>query len=173
MLSPRNNSFSIPIETGDSAITSLTDKRLRALAASYAEWASGKPMAARSDIVPRKIPRLLPYILLFDRITQHGRASFRTRLCGSEITDMLRFDATGESFGANPPAGDITSRIAQTLNTVIAVRGPVRVAGNLQLTGREFVRFEAIFFPLSDDGIVIDKILGCVVRRPATQGKMP
>lgn len=172
MLSPRNNISSVPIETGDTAIKSLMDKRLRALAASYEDWAKGKAMAARSDIVPRKIPRLLPYILLFDRITHHGRPGFRTRLCGSEITEMLRFDATGESFAADPPGGDITARIAQTLNSVIELRGPVRIAGNLQIAGREFVHFEAIFFPLSEDGITIDKILGCVVRRPANQDKI-
>lgn len=164
MLSPRENIPLLPIETGDEAIRSLKDKRLRAIASSYSDWAQDKPIAARSDIVPRKIPRLLPYILLFDRVTQQGRTGFRTRLCGSEIVDMLQFDATGQFIAANAPKDDIIYRIARTLNTVIETRAPARETGNLRLTGREFVHFEAIFFPLSEDGETIEKIIGGVVR---------
>ena len=166
MLSPRGNIPLLPIQTGDEAISSLIDKRLRAIAASYRDWAGDKPIAARADIVPRKIPRLLPYILLFDRVTQRGRTGFGTRLCGSEIVDMLRFDATGQFIDANAPKDDISFRIARTQTMVIETRAPVRASGNLRLAGREFVHFEAIFFPLSEDGKTIEKIIGGVARSP-------
>ena len=123
-----------------------------------------RPMPARSDLDPLKVPRLLPYIGLIDLKNGLDDASFR--LAGTRLHDIYGQEITGkracEVFSGEQ--ADYWRRVHQGLVAKGVprsgvVRGPAK--------GRDHIVLFWLRLPLSEDGGRIDRILCYDVAGPA------
>ena len=118
--------------------------------------AGERPMPARSDLDPLKVPQLLPHIGLIDFRDGLDRGLFR--LAGTRLRDIYGQELTGKKVCevfCGPCAaywGRVHDRVARTfLPAHGVVRGPA--------AGRDHVVLFWLRLPLSDDGGQVDRIL--------------
>jgi hypothetical protein len=118
-----------------------------------------RAMPSRADIKPADMKEHLGWIILLDALPDFS--DFRYRTIGTRVTQYFLADSTGktlsEAFGAFGEAA---------VNGVIAVHRKaaqdqvvVRAYGGAGWLGRSFLDFDALFLPLSDDGIAANMIL--------------
>ena len=118
-----------------------------------------RPMPARSDISPAQMKHHLGWVSLLE--VMPGEREFRHRLVGTLIAQYFFVDSTGKTMTeAFAPAGDA---IAQAVNRVFrkVARDKVvmRVAGNADWLAPGMEEYEAIYLPLSEDGVSVSHIL--------------
>ena len=118
--------------------------------------AGARPMPARSDPDPLKVPRLLPHIGLIDVRDGVDQASFR--LAGTHLHEIYGQEITGkradEVFSGDSAEywHRIHARVVEKgLPLHGVVRGPAR--------GRDHVVLFWLRLPLSEDGGRVDRIL--------------
>lgn len=149
-------------ETEAVFIDAPRDPHLRALHEYWDTARAGRLMPSRADIDPVKMPKLLPYILMYNVVPGGG---YTIRLVGQEVERFVGRNATGE------PAGAImTPRAAETmimvLDTVATSRAPKFRAGKAHWhQDKNYRDFEACFLPLSAGGENVDIVL-CGVKFP-------
>lgn len=117
-----------------------------------------RPMPARVDIDPLRMPReILPHILLIE-VEHAPRQRFRWRLIGTHITGTLGRDSTGryldELYEPEAEACLLTGP-----RWAMEHRRPVRTLGSASLRDEPFLQLECIHMPLSDDGACVSMIL--------------
>jgi hypothetical protein len=122
----------------------------------WLQSAGQRPMPARSDLDPLKVPRLLPNLGLIDVRDGLERALFR--LAGTRLHDIYGREITGkridEVFSGNCAAywSRIHTRVVEKgLPAQGVVRGPAE--------GRDHVVLLWLRLPLSEDGGRVDRIL--------------
>ncbi len=102
----------------------------------------GRVMPARADIDATAIPKLLPYIILYN---VGGRDQpFTIRLVGEEVRFFVGQNATGRPAGATmePTAAETMIKI---LDAVVAARSPKFRAGKTQVAqGQELSRLRGV-----------------------------
>ncbi len=146
------------------AQTEIDPKRLDhpVLAAVKAYWDEKRGerlMPSRSEIDPIELKEHLGWILLLDVLDNYE--DFRFRLIGTKVTRYFFTDTTGktvrEAFAHFGPAA---------VNGVLAVYRktardcvPMRAYGDAGWLGQAFYDFDALYLPLSDDGVTTNKIL--------------
>lgn len=146
------------------AQTEIDPKKLDhpVLAAVKAYWDDKRGerlMPSRAEIDPIELREHLGWILLLDVIGDY--ADFRFRLIGTKVTRYFFTDTTGktvtEAFARFGPAA---------VNGVLAVYRktardciPMRAYGDAGWLGQAFYDFDALYLPLSDDGVTANKIL--------------
>jgi len=119
----------------------------------------GRKMPTRADIKPADMKEHLGWIILLDVLPDGS--DFRYRTIGTRVTQYFLADSTGktlsEAFG---------SYGAAAVNGVLAVHRKavqdqvvVRAYGGAGWLGRSFLDFDALFLPLSDDGVAANMIL--------------
>jgi hypothetical protein len=126
-----------------------------------------RPMPRRADIDPGKIPKLLPYLLMYNVVPGGG---YTIRLVGEEVVSFAGRNATGQPAGsALPPrAAEILNDI---LDEVVKERLPRFRAGKAHWQPDKRHRdFEACFLPLSANGETVDIIL-CGITFSALRGR--
>ena len=124
-----------------------------------------RPMPRRAEIEPGKIPKLLPYIVMYTVLPGGG---YTIRLVGEEIVSFAGRNATGHPAGSTMPprAAEILSEI---LNAVVTERVPMFRAGKAHWQPDKSHRdFEACFLPLSASGEAVEIIL-CGIRFSAVR----
>jgi len=144
--------------------TQLVTQGQRELFDYWLESAGQRPMPARSDLDPLKVPRLLPHLGLIDLREGVSRALFR--LAGTRLHDIYGKEITGKRIDevfSGECAGywrRIYTRVAETgVPAHGVVRGPAE--------GRDHVVLFWLRLPLSEDGGRVDRILCHDVAGPS------
>jgi hypothetical protein len=117
-------------------------------------------MPRRADIDPVELRRHLPFVALIEVL--NDTQDFRFRLLGTRITEAMQRDSTGktlrEVYGSAEP---------EVLNWMLAVytvtatrKCPVLQRGTPRVVNKEFVAFETLHLPLSDDGEHVNMLIG-------------
>jgi len=132
----------------------------------YRYWRSIQPaedrLPGRQHVDPLAIPRLLPWLRLYD--VQRAPLRFRYRLVGTESVRLLGRDPTGQWFDEAFP-NVLTTRshenmVGVAMGGVLAYRRGVPPA---ILVGHDNGDSEFILLPLARDGSAIDMLIGLTV----------
>jgi hypothetical protein len=129
--------------------------------------AGQRPMPARSDLDPLKVPRLLPHLGLID--LRDGVDGGLFRLAGTRLRDIYGREITGRCLD-EVFSGDRARYWRRVHGRVVekglpahgVVRGPAK--------GREHVVLFWLRLPLSEDGGRVDRILCHDVAGPSEIG---
>jgi hypothetical protein len=120
---------------------------------------AGRVMPSRGDIKPAEMKEYLGWIILIDVLP--GFDDFRFRMIGTRVSQYFLADATGqtmrEAFAAYGDA--VVNGILATHRKTARDQVVVRAYGGAGWLGRSFLDFDAIYLPLSDDGVVANMIL--------------
>ena len=123
----------------------------------WRERCGGRLMPRRSDVDPVDMPRrLLPFINLVDVVADERRYVYR--LVGTGDVDIRGQDPTGKSVVDGFFAPCAEDALA-CYDHVVASRAPFLDPTPFVAPNGRHVTEETIFLPLSDDGIVVNKIL--------------
>lgn len=135
----------------------------RALFDYWLEIAGEKPLPARADFDPLKVPHLLPHLGLIDLREGFDQGLFR--LAGTRLRDIYGKEITGlrlsEVFSGRcaAPWNQVHARIAtEAVSAQGVIHGPTE--------GREHIVLFWLRLPLSDDGTRVDRILVHDVAAP-------
>lgn len=137
-------------------ISEPVDRNLRVLYGYWNALRGDRPMPRRADIEPAKIPKLLPYIVMYTVLSDGG---YTIRLVGEEIVNFTGGNATGRPSGSSLPlrAAEILNKV---LDTVVTERAPKFRAGKAHWQPDKSYRdFEVCFLPLSANGQDVDIVL--------------
>lgn len=131
----------------------------------YAYWrrkCAGRIMPLRSDIDPVEIPRLLPNILISERLIVDGRERWRYRLAGTAVVAAFGKDVTGH-FLDDLVAGDYRDFITGVRRMVCEERRALFCES--EYLSRRDVRLVAkrLLMPLTKDGARVDQIISLLV----------
>lgn len=120
---------------------------------------AGRLMPSRADIKPAEMKEYLGWIILIDVLP--GCEDFRFRMIGTRVGQYFLADATGqtmrEAFAAYGDA--VVNGVIATHRKTARDRVVVRAYGGAGWLGRSFLDFDAIYLPLSDDGVTTNMIL--------------
>ena len=140
-------------------IDASRDPDLRALYEYWNRVRGDRAMPRRADIDPSEIPKLLPYIIMYNAAAGDG---YTIRLVGEQVVRLNGINGTGRKAGSimTPRGAEMMNRI---LDAVVTERAPKFRAGKVYWHPDKTYRdFEACFLPLSADGETVDIILGGV-----------
>jgi hypothetical protein len=119
-----------------------------------------RDMPRRADVDPAELRRHLPFLFLID-VLDDAR-DFRFRLLGTEITDMLQRNSTGktvrEVYAHAEP--EIMHWMLEVYGMAVTRKSPVLRRGTLGIVRKEFIAFESLHLPLSDDGEHVNMLFG-------------
>ncbi len=127
-------------------------------------WASkcgGRAIPRRADIDPLELPaQHMPYLSILDVLPQTN--DFRFRVIGTGITERLGRDSTGKTVREVYAAADRETRdwMLEVYQAVVTHKRPVLKRGTLRMVQKEFVDFEALHVPLSEDGERVSMLFG-------------
>jgi hypothetical protein len=121
-----------------------------------------RAMPARTDVDPWELRAYLPRLFMIDVLPD--AADFRFRLLGTEITERYGRDSTGrtlrEMYAVRNP--QVLETILRMYAALLKVRRPILASGTLSVIGKDFISYESLHLPLSDDGERVNIILGAV-----------
>ena len=141
-----------------------------------AYWESkrrGRRFPARADIDPLEIPRLLPHVLLMERVPTRAAPGYgwRYRLVGTGVATLYG-EHTGKLMeDALKP--HVARRNRGVIEEAVSRAAPMRAIGRTRFMGHEWLLGEALVAPLSADGETIDMILSVVVTWAEQQPPAP
>ncbi len=138
-------------------INAPCDDDIRALYEYWDTVRGRRTMPSRQDIDPAAIPKILPYIIMYNVVVGTG---YTVRLVGEEVVNFVGRNLTGQVAGSimEPPAAKL---IVQILDAVANGRAPKFRAGKAHWHPAKAHRdFEACFLPLSSNDKTVDIILG-------------
>ena len=116
-----------------------------------------RPMPSRADIDPAELPpKVLPGICLIEVVSDARRYVYR--LVGTLDVEVRGKDPTGESV-LEAYFGPSRAEAIAHYDQVVSTRAPMLDQVPIRAPNGRFVTEEAIFLPLSGDGIHVDKIL--------------
>jgi hypothetical protein len=138
----------------------LEHPALKFLKAYWEDKRSTRAMPARADINPADMKEHLGWIMLLDVLPDF--ADFRFRTIGTRVTQYFLADSTGktvsEAFGSY--GEDIVGDVLAVFRKAAEEKLVVRAHGGAGWLGRSFLDFDALFLPLSDDGVTANMVLG-------------
>jgi hypothetical protein len=149
--------FSLP--SGE--LTEFTEPSLRRL---YEYWLArrrGRRYPRRGDIDPLDFTYVLGNVMLVDVLRNPLR--FRMRVHGSEMARRARYDLTGKLLDELPIA-DYRNYVIERCTRLAETGEPALIHGERVLDGRSH-RYEALWLPLSEDGIGVTMLLCGLVYR--------
>jgi hypothetical protein len=117
-----------------------------------------KRMPRRSDLDPRAFADLLPYVNLIDVALTNEAVRFRFRLVGTAQSAAAQLDYAGR-FVDDVVDSASRPRVLDDLSRVVATCLPQYGRYGMPFPGRGFIESERMFYPLSDDGRMVDCIL--------------
>ena len=119
---------------------------------------AGRRMPRRADHDPAAIADLLPYVNLIDVVLVDDAVRFRFRLVGTAQGAAAQLDYAGRFVDdVVDPAS--RPRVLDDLTRVVATCLPHYGRYGMPFPGRGFIDSERVFYPLSDDGRMVDCIL--------------
>ena len=119
----------------------------------------GRSMPTRAEIKPADMKEHLGWIILLDALADFS--DFRYRTIGTRVTQYFLADSTGKTLReAFEPYGDTAvNGVIATHRKAARDQVAVRSYGGAGWLGRSFMDFDALFLPLSDDGVATNMIL--------------
>ena len=145
----------------------LTNPTLAFLKDYWEQKRSARPMPSRADIKPQEMKQHLGWVVLVDVLPNF--TDFRYRTIGTNITRYVLADATGKTvrevfarYGEAAVNGVISAyRKCARDQVIVHSYGP---AGWLD---HDFLDFDSLYLPLSDDGKTVNMVLAAVLFEPA------
>lgn len=120
-----------------------------------------KSMPSRSDVDPAAIKRQLPYVYMCQVEDTEEGPSFRLRLMGTELVDVLREEGTGRYIRELNLGGyEVTWR--ESALAAYQARCPIVSVDSIELKSGFSVDAEHLMLPLSDDGQHVSRLLGAI-----------
>jgi hypothetical protein len=129
------------------------------LLALHAYWSSergSRAMPRRADINPRKIPSLLPNVLI---VEIHPPVRFCFRLAGTNICSRWGQDLTGKWLDELDYDGERASVLEQYAAVVRTGEPRLDVKEFVNASGR-YLHYRRLLLPLSEDGHTPNMLLG-------------
>lgn len=137
----------------------IDDAELRDL---YLYWLSKKTSRfppARQAIDPTELRHLLPSLFVIE--VDHEEQRFRYRLAGQQVEDLVQTRLHGRWLDEA-----LRSPLREFFDEgfcIAAFGAKVHYRSNtLHLAGRPYIRYSRLLLPLSDDGLRMDHLLGCI-----------
>ena len=122
-----------------------------------------RPMPSRADINPAEMKLHLGWVVLVDVLPDFS--DFRYRTVGTNVTRYVLADATGKTvremfarYGEAALNGNLATYRKCARDRVI-----VRAYGPADWMEHDFLDFDALYLPLSDDGEAVNMILSAVL----------
>ena len=128
----------------------------------YDYWRSkrdGDRLPRRADIRPEEIARLLPYLFLVDVIGDPP--VFRFRLVGTQVNQWAGREYTGVTINA-AEYGPNWRLVHDIYLGVWRSRAPVYSEYAAPWQSRDFLYYERIVAPMSNDGTAVDMLFGAL-----------
>jgi hypothetical protein len=132
----------------------------------YAHWQAvrgARPAPARREIDPAAIAAVLPSIALFD--VEETPRRYRIRLMGSRNVAWYGADPSG-CYLDELDIGNGRAELCATLDRIVDLVVPGHMTGEYTRQEGQYLRYERLFMPLSNDGRRVDMLLGAVCRLP-------
>jgi hypothetical protein len=122
-------------------------------------------MPRRADISPLEMKEHLGWIILLESLP--GYTDFRYRLVGTRVTQYFLADATGRTITEAFSQGRLPEPTeSAAMKAVLAIHRKtardkviMRSYGGAGWLGRDYLEFDSIYLPLSDDGEFVNMIL--------------
>jgi len=126
--------------------------------------AGGRKMPSRSQMTARDLKPYLRNILLVQR-EDDGR--YRWRLIGTSMTDINGHN-TGKLFDDSIPPEHL-QRWNGVCDMILESEQPWRFLGRVHIRGREYLKAENLYIPLSDDADIPRFVMGICHYSPRYQ----
>ena len=132
----------------------------------YEYWrgkCAGGRLPRRADIRPEEMAPLLPNIFLVDVIAAPagGAPRFKFRLVGTQINVWAGREYTGV-FLNETEYGPNWKLVYDIYTRAVRERAPVRSEYSAPWQGREYLTYERLVAPLSNDGAAVDMLFGAL-----------
>ena len=126
----------------------------------WREKSGQKNIPARSDLDPLEMKRFLGSLFLV--VPEPESDDFRYTLIGTNITSEVGIDNTGKTVGDvfGAPGIELYCKVRDE-------RVPIRVHGTVEWRRKEFLAYEAVLLPLSEDTESVNHFVGAMVFGPA------
>lgn len=147
--------FERPPHLSTAALDDVQSPRIRQLHDYWRSKCNDVVPPPRSAIEPSEIRPLLPYLILIELTPEPIR--FAYRLVGTAVVRAHGEDFTGRDHGAVASLAD--SGIEESYRRASATRAPVFGRTGLYAGDQSWMGFEYGIFPLSDDGVTVNKCL--------------
>jgi hypothetical protein len=145
--------------TSSPVTSSPVSRRLKKLWEYWCGKCRKSRLPARADIDPGDFPAHLPTITLFD--VEVAPARYRFRLVGTGVSRLMPHDPTGRYL--DEVLNDSELNVAsEVLGHVAGTAAPTAIPGRLAWGNRCWLPAEWLFLPLSNDGLRVNIILGCL-----------
>ncbi|HWI29279.1 MAG TPA: PAS domain-containing protein [Stellaceae bacterium] len=118
-----------------------------------------RAMPSRRDLDPIEMPKLLPFVMLYDVLA--SPLDFRYRLIGTEVRSILAADYTGKRFSEVPGKGR-GSVVWDNCEQVVLSKMPFSRSPPYVGPERVLRACENLLLPLSDDGVAVNMILQAI-----------
>lgn len=144
--------------------TPFTDPRIAQTFLYWRKKAAGRAMPSRADIDPTEIPRLLPDVMLVERLAG-GR--YRYRLIGTENARAHGVNATGRFLDEVLPGPDYAAHVLALYDECVGTRRALYSECLFFPPGRHEPErhTKVLFMPLSPDGMTVNMIFVIQVFR--------
>ena len=156
VLAPRQN------ETGMRGDPSLAFERPE-LVDLFGLWQAklrGRVMPARADLTPFDLKAHLGNLILTDVEPEPLR--FRYRLIGTNITRIVKRDATGHYY-EDIYSGRLRESVLANNSWVVRERAPLRIFSRTGHERNDIYTYEGVLMPLSQDGEHVNMVLGSLL----------
>lgn len=119
---------------------------------------AGRRMPRPADLDPTAFQDLLAFVNLIDVVLVNDAVRFRFRLVGTAQSEAAQLDYAGRFVDdVVDPAS--RPRVLEDLTRVVATCMPHYGRYGMPFPGRGFIDSERVFYPLSNDGRMVDCIL--------------
>jgi hypothetical protein len=134
---------------------------------------NGRAMPSRADIDPLEMKEHLGWLILADVLANYE--DFRFRLVGTRVTDYFGRDITGKRLSeAYAGFGPAALKMALAVYRKVARdRIVLRTFGNTGWLGEDFLDFEQLFLPLSEDGVRANMVMSAFTFDARRQALKP
>ena len=122
-----------------------------------------RAMPSRADISPAQLREQLGWVMILEVLS--GERDFRYRLIGTLVTQYFSNDSTGKTvMEAFADRGEATAKSVNSIFRKVAHDKVImRTAGGANWLDEGMEEFEAIYLPLSEDGVNVSHILHAFV----------
>src|SRR5258706_12562796 len=131
----------------------------------YRYWLAkrgSRSMLARSDLNPGDIPKLLPYLMIIDKIDDQ----LRWRLVGTAAVREIGRDPTGCLVGSHiSTAPETAATVRATYERVFTTAHPIFATGELEVKSGANHNISLLLLPLSDDGADVNMVVSTLIAR--------
>lgn len=111
----------------------------------------------KDNFDPIDLPRVIPWMLILDKIGRPEHPDFLYRLAGTGCREIFGIDYTGKLLGDDLPPAAADERREEILG-VMESKAPSITRTEIPLAGREFITIIRGVFAVSSSGKSVDRI---------------